>query len=257
VNRRLKQLDEMRSNLLANVSHELQTPLVSIRGYTEMILKGKIGPVTPDQQRGLEISLKNIDRLIGLIDNLLEFSSAEGRLSELKLSTFRLRDLLDEVLVLMRESADRHKVSLHAAFPGGNPLIRGDRDQVGQVFVNLLSNGIKFNRDGGEVTVEVGAPRKGFARVIVRDTGGGIPREDLERIFERYYRAEGQEVEGTGLGLSITRHILRMHGCTIQASLPDGGGSALSFTLPLAREGETPESSVAVRRRHSTGASQE
>ena len=255
VNQKLKHLDEMRSNLLANVSHELQTPLVSVRGYTEMILKGKIGPITPDQERGLEISLKNIDRLIGLIDNLLEFSGAEGGLSELKLTTFPLKDLITENLELLRETAARSAVHMEATYPGGEPLIRADRDRIGQVLVNLLGNAVKFNREGGEVTLSVNSPRRGFVRLDLRDTGAGIPPDALERIFERYYRAErspDQEVPGSGLGLSITRQILRTHGCTIRATSPQGGGAVFSFTLPLAREDEPPESTHTVQRRRST-----
>jgi PAS domain S-box-containing protein len=252
VNRRLQQLDEMRQNLLANVSHELQTPLVSIRGYTEMILKGKIGPVTQEQERGLAISLKNIDRLIGLIDSLLEFSRAEGGLGDLRLSTFRLRDLVAETFDLMREAAARRSIRLQADYPGGDPVIRGDRDRIGQVLLNLIGNAVKFNRPGGEVVVEVSPPQRGFARVQVRDTGPGIPAEDLERIFERYARVErpGVEVEGSGLGLAIVRQILHEHGCTIRAASPPEGGAVFTFTLPLAREDDAPAPGP-VRRRPS------
>jgi signal transduction histidine kinase len=259
VNRGLQQLDEMRSNLLANVSHELQTPLVSIRGYTEMILKGKIGPVTDEQRRGLEISLKNIDRLIGLIDNLLEFSRTEGGLMELKLTSFPLKPLISEILLLMRDVAERASVRLQADYPGGDPVIRADREGVGQVLLNLVSNGIKFNRPGGEVRVEVHPSRRGFARVAVRDTGRGIPPEDLERIFDRYYRVQsepGREVEGSGLGLAIVRQILQVHGCTILAEAPAGGGSLFTFTLPLAREGDGA-APPAVERRRSVSARDE
>jgi PAS domain S-box-containing protein len=252
VNRGLRQLDEMRSNLLANVSHELQTPLVSIRGYTEMILKGKIGPVTDEQRRGLEISLKNIDRLIGLIDNLLEFSRTEGGLMELKLASFPLKPLISEILLLMGDVADRASVRLEADYPGGDPVIRADREGVGQVLLNLVSNGIKFNRPGGEVRVEVQPSRRGFARVAVRDTGRGIPPEDLERIFDRYYRVKsepGRQVEGSGLGLAIVRQILQVHGCTIRAEAPAEGGSLFTFTLPLAREGDGTAPPTVERRR--------
>jgi PAS domain S-box-containing protein len=255
VNSRLRRLDEMRSNLLANVTHELQTPLVSIRGFTEMILKEKIGPVTEEQGRGLQISLKNIDRLIGLIDQLLEFSQAEGNLPELTLTTFPLLELVNEVFDLLGQEATEQGVRLTGAYPGGQPLIRADRNGIQQVFINLVGNAIKFSPPDVEVVVEVGKPRGAFARVSVRDQGLGIPAEDLHRIFDRYYRVAPQtsgEATGTGLGLSITRQILRMHGCTVRASSPDGGGAVFSFTLPLASSADRPEPAPQVRRRRSS-----
>ena len=255
VNARLRKLDEMRAHLLANVTHELQTPLVSIRGYTEMILRGKIGPITPEQSRGLEISLRNIDRLIGLIDNLVDLSRGEEALPQLRLTTFGLKGLIEEVLDLMRERGARRAVSLGTAFSGEDVPLHADRDRIAQVLINLVENGIKFSREGGSVTIEVGEARRGFAHLQVRDTGPGIPPEDLERVFDRHYRAPDAEqagIEGSGLGLAICRQILRLHGCTIRAGNAEGGGALVALTLPLAREGERPDSDGEVRRRASS-----
>jgi PAS domain S-box-containing protein len=255
VNARLRKLDEMRAQLLANVTHELQTPLVSIRGYTEMILRGKIGPITSEQSRGLEISLRNIDRLIGLIDNLVDLSRGDEALPQLHLTTFELKGLIDEVLDLMRERAARRAVRLGTMMSAGDVLLHADRDRIAQVLINLVENGIKFSEEGGTVAIEVGEARRGFAHLQVRDSGPGIPAEELERVFERHYRAsEVQQagIQGSGLGLAICRQILRLHGCTIRASNADGGGALLSFTLPLAREGERPDIDGEVRRRASS-----
>lgn len=235
LNRELKAMDEMKSNLLANVSHELQTPLVSIRGYTEMILKGRLGPLTDGQDRGLRVALRNIDRLISLIDSLLTFARAERESERLKIDTFPLRPLVEEVLDLLKDRAAGKKVKVSAVFPAGDLTIRGDRDRIAQVFINLVSNAVKYNREGGSVVIEAAKGRRSLARVEVRDTGMGIPREDLEKIFDRFYRsgAAREDEKGSGLGLSITKDILRLHGCMIRADSDLGKGSTFSFTLPL------------------------
>ncbi len=238
-NRDLRALDEMKSNLLANVSHELQTPLVSIKGYTEMILKGRMGPLTEEQDRGLRVALRNIDRLISLIDSLLTFARAEEEAARLRIQSFPLRPLVEEVIDLLRDGAAAKKVRVTAAFPMGGLTIRGDRDRILQVFINIVSNAIKYNNEGGSVIIEATRGRRSLARVEVRDTGVGISREDLDRIFDRFYRGPGAagEGEGSGLGLAITKDILRLHGCMIRADSEPGKGSAFSFTLPLEPRG--------------------
>ncbi|MBI3450959.1 MAG: hypothetical protein HY049_18845 [Acidobacteria bacterium] len=235
LNRQLKGLDEMKSNLLANVSHELQTPLVSIRGYTEMMLKGRLGAVTGEQDKGLRVALRNIDRLIALIDGLLTFARAEKESEKLRIESFALRPLVDETVDLLKEPAAAKKVRISVLFPSGDLVVRGDRDRLAQVFINLLSNAVKYNQDGGSVVVEVGKGTRAQARIEVKDTGIGIPRDDLERIFDRYYRTgpAREEKEGSGLGLAITKDILRLHGCMIRADSEPGKGSTFSFTLPL------------------------
>jgi signal transduction histidine kinase len=237
-NQALKEIDEKRSRLLAEVTHELQTPLVSIRGFTEMILRQKVGPVTPDQERGLQISLKNIDRLISLIDQLLDFIRAEGDLPELKLSNFRLDELVGDVFDTLRPAAEKRSINLKAAYDGGRPVVRADRGQIHQALTNLVNNAIKFSPQNREVVVEVAPSVRGFAQLIVRDSGPGIPAEHLQRIFDRGHRVPGATAEGSGLGLYITHQILSMHGCSIQASSPEGGGAVFRVTLPLAREGK-------------------
>jgi PAS domain S-box-containing protein len=238
LNRELKSLDEMKSALLANVSHELQTPLVSVKGYTEMMLKEKLGPLSDPQRRGLEVSLKNVNRLIGLIDNLLSFSRLEGEMAELKLETFTLRPLVDEAVETLRERARERKVEISVSPRLDEVAVRADRNKISQVFVNLLSNAIKFNRPGGGVWIEAEPGRRGFVKIEVRDSGIGIPREALDKIFERFYQVDpsaGRRQEGTGIGLSIVRNILRMHGCMIRADSTLGEGSVFAFTLPSAR----------------------
>lgn len=231
----MQRLNTMKSNLLANVSHELQTPLVSIRGYTEMILKGRLGAITEEQRKGLTLSMRNIDRLIGMIDNLLAFSRMDQGTTELRLSVFPLRSVVEESLDTLKGRMEARGIRATVRLPEPEVAVKADRDKIVQVFLNVVGNAVKYNRDGGAIEVAAVASPPGFVSVRVRDNGIGIPREDLERVFDRFYRAEGGEGrEGTGLGLSIVRGLLELHGCSIRAESEPGRGSAFTFTLPLA-----------------------
>lgn len=236
-NLELRTLDEMKSNLLANVSHELQTPLVSIKGYTEMILKGRLGSVTEEQRKGLEVSLRNIDRLIGMINNLLNFSRIERDMSSMRIASWPLHQLVDEAIDVVREEASERRITLTTRYLTDDLTVKADRDKISQVFINLLANAVKYNRDGGQAEVDVRKGKKGYLIVDVRDTGVGIPKDSLERIFERFYREPAggaSSAPGSGIGLAIVRDILRMHGCIIKADSRLGEGSVFTFTLPLA-----------------------
>jgi len=227
----------MKSDLLANVSHELQTPLVSIRGYTEMIVKGRLGPINDEQKQGLTLSLRNIDRLIGMIDNLLSFARMDRESAAMNLSTFPLEAIVAEVVQLLRDRLAERKIELSLRSEQRGLVLHADRDKVYQVFLNVIQNAIKFNREGGSIEIVARRGKPGFALVHVRDTGEGIPKEDLERIFDRFYQAKTsaeRASDGTGIGLAIVRNILRLHGCVINASSTVGEGTTISFTLPVA-----------------------
>jgi PAS domain S-box-containing protein len=241
LNAELRSLDEMKSGLLANVSHELHTPLVSIKGYTEMILKRRLGPLTPEQERGLGVALKNIDRLIEMIDNLLSFSRIEKGETQLHLEDVPLWQVVDEAIEMVGERMRKKNLSVTTEYETDELTVRGDRVKIGQVMVNLLTNAVKFNNEGGRITLTVRKGGGGFLEVDVADTGVGIPQDALEKIFERFYQADAtprRKYEGTGIGLSIVRDILRLHGCTIRVTSQPGQGSVFTFTLPLSREQE-------------------
>jgi PAS domain S-box-containing protein len=238
LNVELRKLDEMRTNLLGNVSHELQTPLVSIRGYTEMILKERLGPLTNEQRRGLELCLSNVDRLITMIDGLAAVSRPEPAEERLTLSRFALADVVEEAHALLLGAIGGQEIQ-YSVDLGPEPLvIHGDRDRILQVFLNLLGNAVKFNVRGGRIDVR--AARHGMSQVDVevRDTGIGIPPEALDRIFDRHFRASGDPsgAAGRGLGLTIVRDVLRLHGGRIDVTSEPGRGTTFRFTLPLAIE---------------------
>jgi len=237
LNQELRRLDAMRSDLLANVSHELQTPLVSIRGYTEMIHKGRLGPVNDEQKKGLGLALTNIDRLIAMIDNLLAFSRQDQKHgSTTRPTIFPLAQVVDEALDLLRDKIGSKGIRVARRYEAPDLTVRADRDQILQVIVNLLSNAVKFNRDRGAIEIAARRGKPGFVVVQVRDTGVGIAKEDLERIFDRFYRVAEPKAEGTGIGLAIVRNILRLHGCGIQASSTPGEGTTFTFSLPVPDE---------------------
>ena len=235
VNEELRKLDEMKSNLLGNVSHELQTPLVSIRGYTEMILRERLGPVTDEQGKGLELCLKNIDRLISMIDNLLVLADTESETTRLKLSHFDLRPLITEAAELLREKIVEREIRFSSQIEGNDLRVHADRDKILQVVINLLSNAIKFNVQNGRVRVTARKGKAGFAEIHVEDTGRGIPDGAREKVFDRNYQVEqaGPGAEGSGIGLSIVREILESHGCRIHVESAVDEGSRFRFMLPL------------------------
>ena len=232
LNRELRRLDEMRSQLLGNAAHELQAPLVAIRGYTEMTLKERLGPISEEQRKGLSLSLKNIDRLIGMIDRM----SGAPEVDQIKASRFSLRTLIEEASGLLRSKMEAKAIHFALEMPKAGPTVEADRDKVQQVFINLLSNAIKFNKQGGSIEVALRPTSTDHARIEIFDTGIGIRPEEIDKVFDRHYRATevkgGQE--GRGLGLAIVRDILKRHGCDVEAKSEPGEWTRMTFTLPLA-----------------------
>lgn len=235
VNEELKSLDEMKTNLLSNVSHELRTPLVSVMGYTDMILNEKVGPVNDMQRDYLTISLRNIDKLVTLIENLLDFSRLHRGTEEMSFDAFDFVDCVQSSLDIVKPLADGRDIHLHLNAPEEGVIVEGDKGKLGQVFNNLLSNAIKFNRPNGSVTVDI-CPSEDNVTVAVSDTGIGIPQDSLDKIFTRFYQYDSSSTRkygGTGIGLSIAQDIVRLHGSRIHVSSAEGEGTTFRFSLPL------------------------
>lgn len=235
MNDELKTLDELKTNLLSNVSHELRTPLVAVMGYTDMILNGKVGPINEVQSDYLGISLRNIEKLVTLIENLLDFSRLHRGAEELVFDTFDLVDCARTSMEIIKPVSDSRDIALDLIAHEIPVLVEGDKGKMGQVFNNLLSNAVKFNEGGGRVSVEIkfdGAQ----ASVSVSDTGIGIPEEALDKIFTRFYQYDGSSTRkygGTGIGLAIAQDIMRLHGSRITVTSEVGKGTTFNFVLPL------------------------
>jgi signal transduction histidine kinase len=234
-NKDLRSLDEVKSNLLSNVSHELRTPLVAIKGYTELIHREKLGPITEKQKAGLEISLKSLARLIDLINNLLDFSRIEIGKLQLEVTEFSVKELLPEILGIIVPRATERDITVEAMVAGDDVRYQGDRNKIAQVLTNLLTNAVKFNKDGGRVILSVAS---GDNEIVIRveDTGIGIQPEHVGRIFERFFQVDSSMTRrqgGTGIGLSIVKSLVELHGGSIQVVSQPGEGSTFFVRLPL------------------------
>jgi signal transduction histidine kinase/HAMP domain-containing protein len=230
----LRELDGLKSELLSTVSHELRTPLASIKGYAGTLLRTDVTWDDETRREFLQIIDEESDRLGELIEDLLQMSQIEAGVLRVDLRPLRLPRVVHRVVKKARANATSHQFVVNV--PPDLPEVRADLRRVEQVLRNLVENAVKYSPEGGTVTVR-GDVDGAEAVVSVSDEGIGIAPEDLARVFDRFYRADGTAVRkagGTGLGLSICRGIVEMHGGRISADSHPGVGSTFRFTLPLA-----------------------
>lgn len=236
-NGELKKLDELKSQFMANVTHELKTPLVAIRGYNESILEERFGPLTPKQRDGLKIAVRNVGRLEKLIHELLEFERIDSHGYTPVKADFDLAALVRLVLSNFQPQIDEKRLRLETRVPESLG-VHADYEGIRRVLLNLLSNAIKFSHEGGAFGIEARAFRaSGSAEVAVWDRGPGIPADAQRFLFSRFWQADGSSRRkhgGTGLGLAIAKGILDAHGAAVRAASSPGEGTRLTFDLPLA-----------------------
>ncbi len=231
----LRRSERLRRELTANVSHELRTPLTSIKGFTETLLGGALGDAA-SARRFLEIINAETDRLVKLVDDLMDLSQLEARGAALELSLVDLPALVEEMVAQLRPLAGARRLDIRRGPTGA--VVLGDRNRLAQVLTNLIDNAIKFTADQG--SVEIGwRPQNGAVEITVHDDGRGIPSSDLPHVFERFYKADRSRTVGTGsgLGLAITRHIVEAHGGRIAVFSREGEGTTFTVTLPKAENG--------------------
>lgn len=232
---RFRRLERMRTEFVANVSHELRTPLTSIRGFAETLLEEDPGPET--RRRFLEIVYREASRLSDLIEDLLDLSRIESGRMAMRPAPVAVDVLVADVLDRHQRRARAAELTLESRVPPGLPPVWGDRDRLAQVLHNLVDNAIRYTPAGGRVTVTAEPSPEGFVTVSVTDTGIGIAREHLPRVFERFYRvdrARSRSSGGTGLGLSIVKHIVELHGGAVSVESEPGRGSTFRFSVPVA-----------------------
>lgn len=225
-------LQQLRQDLVANVSHELRTPLTSLRGYAETLLEGGLDDAE-NRESFVRIIRDQAVRLQALLEDLLTLAELERPDTTLRREPLDLRALAAEQVSPLREAARKAGIDLTLE-PGDPVRVSADRVRLSQVLANLIDNAVKYTERGG-VVVSVGA-RDGTAWCEVRDTGAGIPAEDLPRIFERFYRvdkARSRDKGGTGLGLSIVKHAIALHDGTVAVESRVGEGSVFRFELPV------------------------
>ena len=226
-------IDRMKDEFVSTVSHELRTPLTSIRGALGLLSGGLMGAVTPAAQQMLSIAVGNTDRLVRLINDILDLEKMSSGRVELNQTTVAAADLVREAIEVVRVVADRAGVSIHSDDMDG--MLRVDRDRIVQTLTNLLGNAVKFSPPGSSVRV-AGTGEGEWFRFSVIDRGRGIPDTKLEAIFERFQQVDASDSRdkgGTGLGLAITRSIVATHGGRIWAESRESEGSSFHFTVPL------------------------
>ncbi|CAM2965638.1 ATP-binding protein [Paenibacillus sediminis] len=239
----IRRLERMRSEFVANVSHELKTPIAAVRGFAETLLSGGV----TDEETAksfLQIIYDESERLNRLIGDILELSKIESKRASLELSPVHLHSFFETVFEMMNTVAEKKHIRLKMDIPA-ELYIEADEDRIRQIFVNLLSNAINYTQEGGQVKVTAQSINEGQenekVRFTVSDTGIGIPKKDLPRIFERFYRvdkARSRNSGGTGLGLSIVKHLVEMHHGTISVESELGIGTTFIIELPLVQEVE-------------------
>jgi two-component system, OmpR family, phosphate regulon sensor histidine kinase PhoR len=228
----LKQLDQIRRDFVANVSHELRTPLSILRGYIEMLLDN---PTSQEEStRILSIMERHSKRLGLLIDDLLSLARLESSTAKLELSIVRVEELLNNVARDWKEKFAAKNLKVIVDLPPEALTLRADETRLHEVLYNLLENAVKYSHENGQI--HLGATKRGDEVVLsVTDNGLGISKDDLPRIFERFYRADkarSRELGGTGLGLAIVKHIAQLHGGRVEAESELGQGTTIRVVLP-------------------------
>ena len=232
--------DEMRREFVANVSHELRTPITNVRSYAETLVDaaGELPPET--EKRFLNVILGESDRMTKIVQDLLALSRFDAGEMQFHMAAFDLVESAVSVYEAMRLDVEKHGIDLHLALPAAPLRVNGDRARIEQVLINIMTNAVRYTPEGGSVTMEL-VPADAMAEVLVRDTGIGIPEEDLPHIFDRFYRvdkARSRAMGGTGLGLSIAYEIVKRHSGQIRIESKLGEGTTVHICLPRLKEQE-------------------
>jgi two-component system phosphate regulon sensor histidine kinase PhoR len=234
----LQKNEEFRREFIADISHELKTPIFATQGYIHTLLDGAIDDKAV-RMRFLKRAAKSLDSLDVLVQDLLTLNQMESGVVKFNFTEFDLKDLLLEVIDQLEHKASKRDMKINFEYEEGkNYLTTGDRPKIYRVCQNLIVNAVKYNDEKGEVHVTLKL-HKNSIQLDIKDDGPGIPPEDIKRIFERFYRVEksrSKEKGGTGLGLAIVKHILEGHKSKISVTSTLGKGSIFSFSLPLVKK---------------------
>lgn len=227
--RKLQGVEAGRREFVANVSHELRSPITSIRGFAEGMADGVIPEA--EQPKYLRLVANESKRLSGLIEDLLALSRLEREDAKPEITTFDVNEMLRRAVIRRMNDLEAKKIDVGCEFEEDRCMVRADSDRIEQVVINLLDNAIKFTPEGGKISLESGT-KDGIAEITVRDSGCGIAQEDREKVFDRFFTADRAHTagKGTGLGLSICKRIMEMHGQNIRL-LDTDEGAAFRFTL--------------------------
>ncbi len=230
----LKELDRMKSEFIAMVAHELRAPIAAVEQQLNVILNKMAGEVTEKQQQLLSRAKERTQGLLTLIKDLLDLSKIEAGMMVQYKEPLNLQEVIQKVVELMRSEAEAKKIDLQFTSPSEPAWIHADRNSMDGIFTNLISNAIKYTPEGGKIRIVLGE-ENGYVKVMVSDTGIGIKKEDLPRIFDKFYRvktAETRQIIGTGLGLTIVKSIVDAHLGSISVESEVGKGTTFTVLLP-------------------------
>lgn len=237
----LKKVEAFRKEFIANISHELKTPLFAAQGFVHTLLDGAVKDKSV-RTKFLKKAAKSLDGMDMLVKDLITLSHIETGEIKMHFENFDIIRLINEIIDQYENKAAKKDIKIKVASDTPESLyVYADWQRINQVLTNLITNAIKYNKEDGHVTIGF-KKRQNSVRVYVKDTGEGIPPKDLERIFERFYRVdksrsrEKGEKGGTGLGLAIVKHIIGEHNSSVEVESTLGKGSTFSFVLPLGKE---------------------
>ncbi|MEI7644077.1 MAG: ATP-binding protein [Chloroflexales bacterium] len=242
--------DRLKTEFIGTMSHELRTPMTAIKGFTQLLGMGSLGPLNETQREFVSTIHSNTERMIALINDVLDITKIESGSVDLEWRSLHMAEALSSVITELQPTINARSHNLTISIPPGLPLVRADAHRIHQILFNLLSNAVKYTPKGGKIWVEANEaiitdlpdqvrasviPNKRYAQMNIRDTGVGIDREDMVRIFDRFYRTENPlkiEAGGTGLGLSLVKPLVELLGGRIWVESIIGAGSTFSFILP-------------------------
>ncbi len=222
--------EKLKNEFISAVSHELRTPLTAIRGWTETLSTAGDGDAQL-REKGLEIIMKETDRLTDMVEELLDFSRMQNGKLSLQFETVDLPSILEDTLLLFRERAEKKGVTVQYVGRGGLPHISGDADRLRQVFINILDNAVKYTNAGGTIRVDYAALPKAV-QVVVGDTGSGIPPEAISLVKRKFYKGDTSRL-GSGIGLAVADEIVKGHGGSLELHSKQGQGTSVILTFPL------------------------
>jgi PAS domain S-box-containing protein len=232
---KLEKLNKMKSEFISVVSHDLRTPLTSIKNAVQLIGTEKAGGLNETQTKFMGMAERNIDRLARLINDLLDLSKLEAGKMQLHFAAVDIYQIIEHCIETFKTRADDKSIELERDIAEGLPLVKVDSDRIEQVFANLMDNALKFTPEGGRISVSAHKIDK-WIEVGVEDTGVGLSRENREHVFDHFYQTDhtlSQNRIGSGLGLSIVKHLIEAHGGEISVKSELGKGSRFFFTLPI------------------------
>lgn len=230
-NEKLKIIDKLKSDFLSMVSHELKTPLTAMKVSSELLLENDSKPGTREEL--LQILIRNIDRLTRLVNNLLDISMIESGKPKYSMEIVDLHDIIDTAVGTLRSQYEKNRLNITTDIPENLPKINADKDKIIQVFINLLSNALKFTHEGGNVEIRA-FEFENYIEVQVKDDGIGIPPDKIDKIFDKFYQVNNNSTHsygGAGLGLTVSKAIIEDHGGSIRAESSPSKGSVFILTF--------------------------